>query len=480
VAIGVSGADLDESFRDPSQCEPLPGLRTGRAEWADGDGPWAGHKFSVAVLRPAPAVYPSAPRSVPPAFLGRLRRRRALIGLLAICGPGLVVMLADTDAGSLVTAAQSGARWGYSMVLPQLVLIPFLYAVQEITMRLGILTGKGHGALIRDHFGRGWALLSVGTLFVSATGALVTEFAGIAGVGEMVGIPKALTVSVATVLLVGVATTGSYRRLERVAILLGLAELALLPAVFICHPNGAALGRGLLHVPIANGSYLYLLGANVGAVIMPWMIFYQQGAVIEKGLSRRSIRAERQDTAVGAVITQLVMVMMVVAFAATLGSGHRGAGLADVGQIASVLRPYIGGTASRLSIGLAVLGAALVSAVVASLAGAWGLAEVFGWPHSLNDVPSRRTAKFYLAYALAHIVGAALVLASVDLIGLMVDVEVMNALLLPIVLGFLVLLEAKALSPDQRMHGTHRAVVTALCLAVIGFGIYMVPAVLLR
>jgi len=408
------------------------------------------------------------------------RHRGLLIGLLAVWGPGLVVMLADTDAGSLVTAAQSGARWGYDMVLPELLLIPVLYVVQEMTVRLGIHTGKGHGALIRERFGRGWALLSVGTLFVSATGALVTEFAAVAGVGEMIGLPKLLTVTVATAFLVSVAMTGSYRRVERVGLLLGLAELALVPAALLAHPSASALAHGLAHLPLGNSSYLYLLGANVGAVIMPWMVFYQQGAVIDKGLGTRAAKSERHDTAAGAVLTQLVMIMMVVALAATLGSRHGGKSLGTVGQIAGALSPYIGSAASKLTVGLAMLGAAMVAALVASLAGAWGLAEAFGWDHSLNQRPNRRTAKFYAVYVLAHLAGATFVLASINLIGLMIDVEVMNALLLPIVLGFLILLEAKALPSHQRMHGAYRVFVTSLCLVVMGFGLYMFPAILTR
>jgi len=111
-------------------------------------------------------------------------------GLLAVWGPGLLVMLADTDAGSLITAAQSGSEWGYRMILPELVLIPVLYVVQEMTVRLGILTNKGHGALIRETFGRQWALLAALPLFASGVGALFTEYAGIAGVGELMGVPE--------------------------------------------------------------------------------------------------------------------------------------------------------------------------------------------------------------------------------------------------------------------------------------------------
>jgi Mn2+/Fe2+ NRAMP family transporter len=406
------------------------------------------------------------------------RRRWPMLVLLAVWGPGLVVMLADTDVGSLVTAAQSGTEFGYRMVLPQVVLMPILYVVQEITIRLGIVTGKGHGALIRERFGRGWALLSAVTLFATSVGALLTEFAGVAGVGELFGISRTLSVPVAAAFLVGIALTGSYRRAERIGIACGLAELVFIPAMILAHPSLHAIGAGLVHLPLHDSSYVLLLAANVGAVIMPWMIFYQQGAVVDKGLRPDHIRSERLDTAVGAVLTQVIMIVMVLAFAATVGLAHPGATLDTVSQISAALRPFVGSVGAKILLGVAMSGAALVAALVASVAGAWGISEVFGWAHTLNQRPNRQTAKFYVTYALAHVLGAVMVLVSLDLVRLVVDVEVMNALLLPIVLGFLLALEAKALPHQYRMHGLYRIVVTLLCLVVIGFGLYMVPATL--
>jgi Mn2+/Fe2+ NRAMP family transporter len=406
------------------------------------------------------------------------RHRLLLVGLFAIWGPGLVVMLADTDVGSLVTAAQSGTRFGYRMIVPQLILIPVLYFVQEMTVRLGIVTGKGHGALIRERFGRRWALLSAVTLFATGIGALLTEFAGVAGVGELFGIPRALSVPVATAFLIGIAMTGSYRRAERVGIACGLAELVFVPAMIMSHPNLHAISQGLSQFPLQNSSYVFLLAANVGAVVMPWMVFYQQGAVVDKGLSHGHIRAERRDTAIGSVLTQGIMIVMVITFAATVGLAHPGAILNTVGQMSAALRPFLGGIGSKVLLGAAVLGAAMVAALVASLAGAWGMSEVFGWAHTLNERPNRQTAKFYLTYALAHVLGAAIVLMSVHLVSLVIDVEVMNALLLPVVLGFLLALEAKALPVDYRMHGAYRVVATGFCFVVIGFGLYIVPTTL--
>ncbi|MGO9928614.1 MAG: NRAMP family divalent metal transporter [Mycobacterium sp.] len=407
------------------------------------------------------------------------RRRRWLRwGLLTVWGPGLVVMLADTDAGSLITASQSGAQWGYRMVLPQLILMPILYVVQEMTVRLGIVTKRGHGALIRERFGRGWAWVSAFTLFASAIGALLTEFAGVAGVGELFGVSRWVSVPVATAALLALALTGSYRRVERIGLAVGAAELAFLVAMVMSRPDPKALMHGLSSMPLGNPSYLLLVAANVGAVIMPWMIFYQQGAVVDKQLSVATIRQERHDTAVGAVLTQLIMIAVVVTVGATIGTHNGEASLDTVGQISQALTPYLGHVGGTVLFGLGMLGAALVAAIVASLAGAWGLSEVFGWRHTLNERPSRSTAKFYITYALAHIIGAALVLASVDLVNLAVDVEVMNALLLPIVLGLLLALEAKALPEQWRMRGLHKHITRALCLVVMGFGLYMAPQAL--
>jgi Mn2+/Fe2+ NRAMP family transporter len=410
---------------------------------------------------------------------GRQRRKHTLsLSLLAVWGPGLIVMLADTDAGSLFTAAQSGSQFGYAMVLPAIVLIPILYMVQEMTVRLGVVTGKGHGELIRTHFGTRWAMVSALTLMLATVGALLTEFAGVAGVGQLFGISKWVTVPVATAVLIVVALFYRYRRVERIGIAFGLAELAFIPAMVLAHPHASALLHGLGSMPLHDSSYVTLLAANVGAVIMPWMIFYQQGAVIDKGLTPAQLRKERHDTATGSVISQVVMIVVIVAMAATIYRTHRGAALNTVSQIAGALSAAIGSDTAKILVGVTFLGAAVVAALVVSLAGAWGMSEVLGWRHSLNEPLSRHNAHFYGLYAVGLILGAALVLASVDLVRLAIDVEVMNALLLPIVLGFLVALEARVLPPEYRMHGTHRVIVTTVCFALMAFGLYMIPSAL--
>src|SRR5712692_10571809 len=219
----------------------------------------------------------------------------------AVAGPGLVVMLADTDAGSVITAAQSGAEWGYRLLLLQLILVPILYIVQELTVRLGIVSGKGHAELIRDHFGRGWAWLSVATLVLACIGALLSELSGLAGVGLLMGVPAPITMVLVVAALIIMAYRGSYLFIERIAIVVGAFELVFLVVAWKAHPGLADLAAGSTDIAWREPKYLYLVAANIGAVIMPWMVFYQQSAVVEKGLTVGDLPAARLDTAFGAV-----------------------------------------------------------------------------------------------------------------------------------------------------------------------------------
>jgi Mn2+/Fe2+ NRAMP family transporter len=383
------------------------------------------------------------------------RLRRALW----VVGPGLMVMLADTDAGSVITASQSGARWGFRLLVLQVLLIPVLYLVMELTVRLGITTGKGHAALIRERFGAGWAYVSVATLLVCVVGALATEFAGIAGAGELYGLPPALTVPLAASLLVTIVVTGGYRRVEVVGITLGLLELTFVGAAIFAHPSAHELAHGVsAGQPLGNRDYLGLIAANVGAVIMPWMLFYQQGAVVDKGLKLRHLRLARIDTAVGAVLTQAVMAAVLVATAASL-DGHAGTrSLRNVGEISAALTPLLGGTAARLTLALGMVGAAFVAGIVVSLSAAWAVAEATGRPGSVN-ARVRSAPLFYAIYVGAVAGGAAVVLVSHSLVHLAVDVEIVNALLLPLVLGMLVLLARSALPRPYRLGRRRQATV---------------------
>jgi Mn2+/Fe2+ NRAMP family transporter len=369
-----------------------------------------------------------------------------------VLGPGIVVMLADTDVGSIITAGQSGVQWGYRLLLLQVVLIPILYMVQELTVRLGIFTGRGHGELIKETFGRAWAWISVAGLAVATGGALLTELSGVAGVGELYGVPRGVSLAIAGVALLAMVITGSYRRVERAAICVGLFELAFFGVAWAAHPDLTTLVAQTVNVRLENKAFLYLVAANIGAVIMPWMIFYQQSAVADKKLRPEHFNAARWDTALGAVMTQLVMAAVLISAAATLSAHGAKPELNTVGDLSKALTPFLGVGFGRLVFSLGILGAAMVAAIVASLALAWGLGEVAGYKHSLEHHPLE-ARWFYAVYALCVVLGCVLVAVAPNLVTLNLGVQVMNAFLLPLVLGFLVALAVRALPEQVRLKG---------------------------
>ena len=389
---------------------------------------------------------------------------------LVVAGPGIVVMLADTDAGSLITAAQSGAQWGYRLILLQFLLIPILYLVQELTVRLGIVTRKGHAQLIKEQFGAFWAWVSVGTLVVSCLGALLTEFSGLTGVGALIGVPSSVTLAMVVTLLLAMAVSHRYLTVERIAIGVGAFELVFLLVAWLAHPHLAEVAAGAASIPLGDSRYLYLASANIGAVIMPWMVFFQQASVVERGLRVSDLKAARLDTGLGAILTQLVMAAALIATAATLGQNGGHASLDTVGEIASAITPYLGEFAGKLLFGLGMAGASLVATIVVTLTAARAVAEAFGMPNSLDHSP-REAPWFYGAYAAALLLGALVVSARVDLVALSVAVQVMNALLLPIVLGFLFLL-ARRLPEPYRLKGVYGFVATGVTAVTVAFGVF--------
>jgi Mn2+/Fe2+ NRAMP family transporter len=395
--------------------------------------------------------------------------RRRWVWLAVAVGPGLMVMLADTDAGSVVTAAQSGARFGYRLLPLEVLLIPVLYLVMELTVRLGLTTGMGHAELIKARFGRPWAVFSVSILLITSVGALVTEFAGIAGVGSIVGLPPQLIVPGAAILLLLVVVSGSYRRVELIGIGLGLFELAFLVAAIRAHPDPGALAGSLwAGQPLGDSGYLALVAANVGAVVMPWMIFYQQAAILDKGITVRDLRVARINTALGAVITQVIMIAVLVATGASLFRRSSGS-LDTVAQISTALTSSLGAAGGRLAFSMGVAGAALVAALVVSLGAAWAFAEVAGKPRSLNR-RFRQEPLFYGVFTGAVGLSAVLVLTSGSLVGLAIAVEVLNALLLPIVLVFLIVLAWTTLPAPYRLRLWEKVVLLVVTVAVIGMG----------
>jgi Mn2+/Fe2+ NRAMP family transporter len=395
----------------------------------------------------------------------------SFIRAAAVWGPGLLVMLADTDAGNVVTAAQAGAQWGYRLLPLVIALIPMLYLVQELTVRLGIHTGRGHAELIRERYGLGWAVLAVVGLAAAAIGSLITEFTGVAGIGEMFGLSRNLTLPAAAAVLLVIVGTGSYRRVERAALLIGLFELAFFVVAFAARPNLATMASDAVILPLGDRQFLYIMAAIIGATFNPWMIFYQQSATVDKRLQPADLGHARVDTALGAVLTQCLTGAVLIAAAAAFAYGAQPASLTSVGEISRALTPALGAAAGKIIFGAGVLGASLVAAIVASLALAWGVGEIVGLKRTLETKPFA-AGWFYGVYAFAVIGSALSVWATSDLVWLNIAAQVLNAFLMPVAVGFLVALAATALPEPYRVGGRRLRLIVGICAVVSALGVF--------
>ena len=279
-----------------------------------------------------------------------------------------------------------------------------------------------------------------------------------------------MTLALVVAALLAMALMHGYMTVERIAIAVGAFELIFLVVALLAHPGMDEVVSGALTIPITDPKYLLLASANIGAVIMPWMVFFQQSSVAEKGLTTADLPSARLDTAIGAVATQLVMAAVLVAVAATLGKEGGDRALDTVEEIVGAITPFLGDFAGKLLFSLGMAGAALVAAIVVTLTAARTLAEVLGAKHKLEDEPLE-APWFYGFYAVALVVCALVVGSGMNLVSLAVGVQVMNALLLPIVLGFLYFL-ARRLPEPYRLKGAYAAISGAIILATVVFGVY--------
>jgi Mn2+/Fe2+ NRAMP family transporter len=380
--------------------------------------------------------------------VGRVSRFAAIA---AVWGPGLLVMLADSDAGNVVTAAQAGSVWGFRLVPLLLLLIPALILVQDLAVRIGVYRNCGFGDLVRERFGVLGGAVAAAALVAATLGSLVTEFTGIAGVGELYGVSRWIILPMASLTLILVAFTGQYRRVERIALVFGLFEVAFLFVAWQSHPAASEIVRDFGDQKLNDSGYLYLVAGLIGATFNPWMIFYQASAISEKRLTAADYDAARMETVFGAILTQTLTASVLVAVAA-LKSGVTGQSLDSIGQISQALTPLLGETTGRLVFSAGVIGAAMAAAIVCSLACAWGLGEIFGLKHSLEREARNRLG--VLSIYSAWVIGsAALVLLVSDLVWLSVGMQVLNAVLLPIVGSLLVIIAATVLPEEARIKG---------------------------
>ncbi|MEU7180490.1 MULTISPECIES: NRAMP family divalent metal transporter [Streptomyces] len=364
--------------------------------------------------------------------------------LLAIVGPGLIVMVGDNDAGAFATYGQAGQNYGTHLLWTLLLLVPVLYVNQEMVLRLGAVTGVGHARLILERFGKFWGAFSVIDLFLLNALTLVTEFIGITLAAGYLGLPKAASVVLAALVIVASAFTGSFRRFERIAICLCAASLLLVPVYFLVHPAASQMALGLITPGLPGGSgelstVMLLIIGIVGTTVAPWQLFFQQSYVIDKRITPRFMRYEKADLWIGIVIVVIggaaMMGFTAAAFAGTTGFGNFG----DAAGIAHGLEVHAGKLAGVLY-AIALLDASVIGAFAVSLSTAYAIGDVFGMKHSLHR--GVKGAKgFYAIYAGLVAAAAAIVLIPGSPLGLLTEgVQTLAGVLLPSASVFLLLL----------------------------------------
>jgi Mn2+/Fe2+ NRAMP family transporter len=364
--------------------------------------------------------------------------------LLAIVGPGLIVMIGDNDAGAFATYGQAGQDYGTRLLWTLLLLVPVLYVNQEMVLRLGAVTGVGHARLILERFGRFWGAFSVIDLFLLNALTIITEFIGITLAAGYLGLPKVASVVLAGAVVIGSAFTGSFRRFERMAMLFCGASLLLIPVYFLAHPATAQMAHGFVIPQLPGGAgqlstVMLLIIGIVGTTVAPWQLFFQQSYVIDKRITPRFMKYEKADLWIGIVIVVIggaaLMGATTAAFAGTHGFGH----FTDAAGLASGLAAYAGRTTGVL-FAIALLDASIIGAFAVSLSTAYAIGDVFGLKHSLHR--GVKGAKgFYAIYAGLVAAAAAVVLIPGSPLGLLTEgVQVLAGVLLPSATVFLLLL----------------------------------------
>lgn len=393
----------------------------------------------------------------------RRTRRRRLVTVLAVLGPGLIAANAGNDAGGIATYASAGAMFGYRTLFLMVLVTIALVAVQEMSARLGAFTGEGLVSLIREQFSLRSATFAIVCLVIANLGLVVSEFAGIGAAFELFGVSRYLTVPIAALVLWGLVVFGTYRYAERAFLLLAVA--------FIAYPIAAVLGRpdwstvmsqtALPHF-VGSRAFLVLAVALVGTTITPYMQLYQAAAVADRGLGPEDYPLTRLDTIVGTIAAQLVSMSIIVATAATIGG--TGA-LSSAQDAAKALEPVVG-SAAEVLFGIGLLGASALAAAVVPLSTAYAISEAVGVERSVSK--SFREAKLFIGLFTGQLViGAAVALAPGNLIQLLVNTQILNGFIAPVFLVFILILASRTEVLGEHVNGPRFHIVATVSVAVV-------------
>jgi len=378
----------------------------------------------------------------------RVRRardgHRALALCLLIAGPGILVMLGENDGPSMLSYATTGAMYGVGFFVPFIALtFAMAFIVQETVLRIGIATHRGHAELIASRFGIVWGGFAMLDLFIGNLLTLVAEFVAIAAGAAFFGIPAVVAVGAGALIVVASMCTRRYFTWERAVMTLAAANVLFVPAAFFAHPDPVAIVRAFgTWQPLpggANGQFLMLVLANIGATVTPWMLFFQQSAVVDKGLTKADLRLGRIDTALGASVAAIVAIAAVIATEPLFAHHVDVASFAGGADFATALRPYLGSAGATL-FALGMIEAGLVAAMTISTSSAYGVGEVLRRGHSLN-LPLSQGRLFYGIGIASIVIAAAVVLIPhAPLLAITLAVNVIATLLMAPALIFVLLL----------------------------------------
>jgi len=402
--------------------------------------------------------------------LRRVGRTRLLI-ILSMVGPGLIAANAGNDAGGITTWSVIGSRYGYSMIWILVLITPVLAIVQEMNARVGVVTGRGLAALIRENFSLKVTALAILATVVANFGTTVAEFSGVAAAGGLFGVPAYVGVPVVAVGLWFLVTRGSYRKVERVLLVLGFVLVTYIVAGILASPDWSAATRGALvpHVQM-NSLWLFTVVAAVGTTLTPWGQFFIQAAVVDKKISLRQFVYTKYEIYVGSVMMTTVDFFIVLACAGTLYK--EGIVITSAQDAARALAPFLGAAAEYL-FGLGLLSVSILAAGVLPLATAYVVCEAFGFESGLDS--SFREAPVFngIITFLLLVPAAVAVIPGLPLVKVILVAQSLNGILLPVILVFTLLIINNPQVMGEHVNGRVRNVVAwgfsgvLICLSVL-------------
>jgi Mn2+/Fe2+ NRAMP family transporter len=387
-----------------------------------------------------------------------------ILAVAAILGPGLISANAGNDAGGILTYASAGAQFGYRTIFLMVLITVGLVVVQEMCSRLGVYTGEGLGGLIREQFSVRGTTGALGLLLIANAGLTVSEFAGVGAAMEILGVSKYVSIPIAAAMVWGLTVLGSYSKAERMFLVLSLVFLTYPVATLLGHPNGKAVLSNLVwpHL-LATHAFLFLAVALIGTTITPYMQFYVASAVVDKGVQPADYKGERIDTVSGAIWSDVISIFIIVATAAAIGGSGP---LKSARQAADALKPVVGPAAPQLfAVGL--LGASLLAASVVPLSTSYAIADAVGAPRSVSN-SFRQAPLFYGLFTLQIVVGAGIALAPGNLVALVVNAQVVNGIITPVLLTYILILANRSSVLGSAVNGPRFKVVATVSVAVIG------------